>query len=285
MRWLDPADQARLKALGFAPRRPAAHHAPGRHRALARGFSRDFVSHRPYAPGDEVRAIDWKAYARLDRYYVRESRVEDRVGLIVLLDATASMSFAGAGRPAKFDVARRAAAALAWVALEQGDEAGLIPVGSGLPSLPARAGAGQLKALDDALGSWSCGAESDLAEALTAAAAGLPARVCVALISDLLGDTARVLSALRRLSAGRRELMVLRVIDAQERDFPYEGALLVQGLEGGTLSLDASAAAGPYREAFARQEETYRSALRRSSVPYAATDGAWLTALARLLAA
>ena len=75
---------------------------------MARGFTRDFAQHRPYAPGDEARAIDWKAYARLDRYYVREYRSEDRISLIVLLDASASMTFSAGGRPSKLDVARRA---------------------------------------------------------------------------------------------------------------------------------------------------------------------------------
>jgi len=134
MRWLDPADQARLGGLGLSPRRPAAGPAaPGRHRALARGFSRDFASHRAYAPGDETRAIDWKAYARLDRFYVREYRAEDRFPLAVLVDSTGSMGFSGGGRPPKLDLARRLAAALAWLALGQGDEAGLVPVGGGKP--------------------------------------------------------------------------------------------------------------------------------------------------------
>lgn len=285
MRWLDPADQARLKALGFSPRRAAPQHAPGRHRALARGFSREFAQHRAYAPGDEARAIDWKAYARLDRYYVREYRSEDRVSLAVLLDATGSMAFAGAGRPPKFDVARRAAAGLAWLALAQGDEAGLYPVGARGAPLPPRAGAGQLASFDAGLSALSCAPENDLAAALERAVERLPARAAVAVISDLLGDTARVLKALRRLATGRRELLVLRVLDPDEREFPYEGALLLEGLEGGTLSLDAAAAAPAYREAFARQEEAYRAALRRASVPYAATEGAWTSALARLLAA
>jgi len=287
MRWLDPADQARLRGLGLSPKRPAAHGAVGRHRTLARGFSRDFTSHRPYAPGDEARAIDWKAFARLDRYYVREYRAEDRVSLVVMVDASASMTFRGEGRETKLDVARRAAAGLAWLALAQGDEAGLTAVAaSAEAALRPRAGAGQLAAFDAALTALAPGADGDLAAALEAAAEKLPRRAVLVLISDLLGDPARVLKALRRLSAGRRELMVLRVIDPEERDFPYEGSLRVEGLEGGTLILDAAEAGPAYRAAFARQEEAYRSALRRASVPYAvaATDASWTSAVSRLLA-
>ena len=286
MRWLDPADQARLKGLGLSPRSSSAASSPGRHRTLARGFTRDFAQHRPYAPGDEARAIDWKAYARLDRYYVREYRAEDRVSLAIVLDASASMTYAGAGRPAKLDVARRAAAALGWLALSQGDEAGLASAGAARESFAApRAGAGQLAALDAALTAVEPGPESDLAAALEAAAARAPRRAAVAVISDLMGDQARVLRALRRMTAGRRELLVLRVLDPDERDFPFEGPLVMEGLEGGTLSLDAGEAAPAYRAAFARQEESYRAALGRAGAPYAvaATDAPWTSAVSRLL--
>lgn len=289
MRWLDPAEQARLRGLGLAPRRPAAPSAPGRHRTLARGFTRDFAQHRPYTAGDEARAIDWKAYARLDRYFVREYRAEDRLSLVVLLDASRSMTFAAGGRPPKLDAARRAAAGLAWTALASGDEAGMLAFGGAAPTgTPPRAGAAQLAALDDALTAVvpPAGAEGDLAAALEDAAARLPRRAAVAVVSDLLGDTARVLKALRRLGAGRRELLVLRVLDPDERDFPYEGAVRIEGLEGGELLLDAGETAAAYREAFARQDEAYRSALSRAAVPYAtlSTDAPWTAAVARLLA-
>ncbi len=286
MRWLDPADQARLRALGFSPRRPAAPQAPGRHRTLSRGFSRDFAQHRPYASGDEARAIDWKAYARLDRFFVREYRAEDRVCLVALVDATGSMGFSAGGRAPKLDLARRAAAALCWLALAQGDEAGVLPVGGRSGGAPPRAGAAQLEAVDDALSALVPAPETDLAAALEAAAERLPPRAAALVVSDLMGDTARVLKALRRLAHGRRELLVLRVLDPDERDFPHEGPVVVEAAEGGRLTLDAGEAAPAYREAFARQDDAYRAALRRAGAPYAVatSDAPWAPALARLLA-
>ncbi|MEK7382230.1 MAG: DUF58 domain-containing protein [Elusimicrobiota bacterium] len=285
MRWLNPADLARLRALGLSPRRPSSTAAaPGRHRALVRGFSRDFAQHRAYSPGDEARAIDWKAYARLDRFYVREYRAENRFPLAVLLDDTASMGFAGGGRPAKLDLARRLAAALAWLALAQGDEVGLVPLGAGA-GLPLRAGAAQLAAFDDALTALAPSG-SGFAEALESAAAVLPRHALSIVISDLMGETTRVLKALRRLCAGRREIRVLRVIDPEERDFPFEGPLRVQSLEGGEVLIDAREAGAAYRAAFLQQDEAYRVSLRRAGVPYAVatTDAPWHAALARLLA-
>ncbi len=282
MRWLDPADQARLKGLRFTPRRAAAH-AAGSHRSAARGFSREFDERRPYAAGDEARSIDWKAYARLDRWYVRQNRAEVRARVVVAVDATASMSYAGAGRPPKLDAARRAAAALAWLALSRGDEAGLALIGAA-GGVPARGGAAHLEAIDRALDEIRPGADPDLGSALAAAAAELPARAAVVLISDLMGETAAVLRGLRRLAAGRRELRVLRVLDSDEREFPFSGPLLALGLEGGRVSLDADAAGSAYRAAFAAQAEAYRAALRRAGARLSETEGDWTRALARLLA-
>lgn len=288
MRWLDPASQARLKGLALSPRRASGlSGAPGKHRTLARGHSRDFAQHRPYSYGDESRSIDWKAYARLDRFYVKEFRAEDRIPVFVLLDRSGSMGYAGPGRASKLDVGRRVAAAIAWLALAQGDEAGLVTFSKEASlALPARAGAAQLGAFDDALTALSAGEETDLASAIGAAAEELPRRGLVVLISDLMGDTAGALKAVRALVARRNEVLVVRVLDPDERDFPYEGPCLMEGLEGGEpLFLDAREAAPAYRAAFARQAEAYAGALRRAGLPYvvAETAGHWEKALARLL--
>lgn len=290
MRWLDPASQARLKGLALSPRRASGlSGAPGKHRSLARGHSRDFAQHRPYTYGDESRGIDWKAYARLDRFYVREFRTEDRIPVFVLLDRSGSMAYAGAGRPSKLDVARRVAAAVAWLALDQGDEAGLVTFSAEAElAAPPRAGAVQLGAFDEALTrtTLSTAEPTDLAKAIEAAAEALPRRGMCVLVSDLMGDTAAALKAVRGLAARRHEVLVVRVLDADERDFPYEGPCLMEGLEGGEpLFVDAREAAPAYRAAFARQAEAYAGALRRAGIPYAVADtgGRWEAALGRLL--
>lgn len=288
MRWLEPASQARLKGLSLSPRRAAGLSGQvGRHRSLARGHSRDFAQHRPYSPGDEARAIDWKAYARLDRFYVREYKAEDRIPVFVVLDVSGSMAYAGEGRASKFDTARRVAAATAWLALAQGDEAGLATFDSDARLvLPPRAGAAQLGAFDEALSAAAPGPETDLARGIAAAAEALPRRGLCVLISDLMGDTAGALKAAGALAARRQELLVARVIDPDERDFPYEGPCLLEGLEGGEpLFVDAREAAPAYRAAFARQAEAYAGSLRRAGAAYAVVDtgASWEAALGRLL--
>jgi len=288
MKWLDPASQARLKGLVISPRRASGlSGAPGKHRTLARGHTRDFAQHRPYSYGDESRTIDWKAYARLDRFYVKEFRAEDRIPVFVLLDRSASMAYAGEGRPSKLDLGRRIAAGIAWLALAQGDEAGLVTFSTRASlALPPRAGAAQLGAFDDALTAATAAEETDLAKAIESAAEALPRRGLVVLISDLMGDTAGALKAVRALVARRNEVMVLRTLDPDERDFPYEGPCLMEGLEGGApIYVDAREAAPAYREAFSKQADAYSGSLRRSGVSYvvAETSGHWEAALGRLL--
>ncbi len=288
MRWLDPASQARLKALGLSPRRASGSGAAaGKHRTLARGHSRDFAQHRPYAPGDEARTIDWKAYARHDRFYVREYRAEDRIPVFILLDCSGSMSYAGAGRASKLDLARHLAAGVAWLASAQGDEIGLVAFGTQARlALPPRAGPGQLAAFDDALSAARPEGETDLSRAIGAAAETLPRRGLCVLISDLMGDTAEALKAARVLVARRHELLVMRTLDGDEREFPFEGPCRIAGLEGGEpLFVDAREAAPAYREAFARQAEAYAGSFRRAGIAYAVTEtgGPWEEALGRLL--
>lgn len=288
MRWLEPASQARLKGLSLAPRRAAGLSGQaGKHRSLARGHSRDFAQHRPYAPGDEARSIDWKAYARLDRFYVREYKAEDRIPVFAILDVSGSMAYAGEGRASKLDVGRRVAAALAWLALAQGDEAGLVVFEKEARlALAPRAGAAQLGAFDDALTALSAGRETDLAAGIEAAAEALPRRGLCVLISDLMGDTAGALKAAAAFTARRHELLVARVLDPDERDFPYDGPTILESLEGGEpLYVDAREAAPAYRAAFAKQAEAYAGSLRRAGVAFGVVDtgASWEAALGRLL--
>lgn len=288
MKWLDPAAQARLKAFALSLRRPSGGGAAGRHRALARGLSREFSHHRPYDPSDEARAVDWKAYARLDRPVVRSYRSEQRMTVSVLLDASGSMGYAGAGREPKFDAARRVAAALAWLALDQGDEAGLIVFDAAVRrELAPRAGRGWLGELDAALDAAAPGGETHLAAALDAAAERLPRRGLAVLVSDLQGEPESVLAAAARLRARRHELLVLQVLDPDELAPPFEGPVILEGLEGGELPFDASEFGEAFREAASRRQDAYAKAFRHAGTPFALALGgaSWEAALERALAA
>lgn len=288
MRYLDAVSLAKLKGLSLRPRRLAVEgHAAGRHRSRLKGFSRDFAQHRPYAPGDELKSLDWKAYARQDRFYVREYQSENLLDAALLVDASGSMGFAHGGRLPKWETACRLAMAAAYLVLARGDAAGLMAFDvEPRRVLPPRSSLDQLQAFDCLLESLSPAGETDLAAALESAAARLRRRSLVVLISDLLGETEAILSVVKALKARRHEVLVLQVLDPAERDFPYEGPAVFESLEAAAeLSCDATELACLYREEFAKALRLYEAGFHRGDISYAVfyTDRPWDEALGQLL--
>jgi uncharacterized protein (DUF58 family) len=133
-RWDDPALAAALADLPLSPRRAAPARAEGRHAARFPGNGHEFAQYRGYLPGDDLRRVDWKLLARSDRFYVREADAETALPVRIVLDGSASMAHAEGGR-SKWDAARALAAALARVAIRQGDVPALAIVGDGTPVL------------------------------------------------------------------------------------------------------------------------------------------------------
>ena len=125
---LDPAQLARLASLPIQARVIVEGALSGLHRAAVHGSSVEFAEHKEYSPGDELRHVDWKAYAKLDRYYVKQFEQESQLTVYLVLDASASMAFAGGGI-AKLDYAAMTLAALAYLVIQQQDKVGLIACG------------------------------------------------------------------------------------------------------------------------------------------------------------
>ncbi|MFA6003512.1 MAG: DUF58 domain-containing protein [Elusimicrobiota bacterium] len=288
MKYLDPVALAKLSNMSLGLRRVSAEGPlAGRHRSTAKGLSHEFAQHRAYVPGDEIRALDWKVFARQDRFYVREYQSENILTGMVLLDASGSMAFSAGGRPAKWDHACRLAMALSYIVLAGGDSVGLATFDvQPREYVPARATFGQLEVLDDVL--WKCrpAGETGLAAALAAAALRIKRRSLVVLISDLLGDAEAIVQTVGALRAQRHEVMVLQVLDPEERELGYEGPILFQGLEDGRqLYCDASALQGAYREAFYRQQRLYEAGFNSAAVSFMSfyTDRAWAADLAHFV--
>ncbi len=283
MKYLDPVALAQLKSLSLGLRRLAAEgHMPGRHRGAAKGPSHEFAQHRAYVPGDELRGIDWKVYARQDRYYIREYQSESLLDASLLVDASGSMGFGS-----KWDLACRLAMAVSYLVLSRGDAAGLLAFEAEPRTfVPARGSLAQLEALDAALAHLAPGGETDLGGALERAALRLRRRSLVVLVSDLLGEPESLLKVVRAFQARRHELMVLQVLDPRERDFGYEGSVVFESLEApAELYCDATALGPSYRAEFARALKLYEAAFHGAGIPYAAfyTGRPWADGLARLL--
>lgn len=288
MRYLDPVALATLRNLRLELRRLAAEGgSAGRHRSLVKGLSQDFAQHRPYVPGDELKALDWKVYARQDRYFVREYTAENALTTHVLLDASGSMGYADGGREPKYEHACRLAMAIAYLVLQGGDAVGLATFGSSLGKrLAPRSTLAQLEAMDAMLTQVRPSGETDLGGALERAASSMRRRGLVVLISDLLGDPERVLKVVKSFKARRHELLVLQVLDPQERELSFEGPTVFESLEGQPeLFCDPGPLRQAYRAEFEKLLKLYEGNFHRSDIAYGAffTDTRWDLALGRFL--
>lgn len=253
---LPPDEIARLEGLSVRARAVTEGVFSGMHRSVHRGASRDFSDHKEYSPGDDIRNLDWKAYARFDRPLIRRYESETERGALILLDVSPSMDF-GEGALTKLDFARVTAAALAFILLGQRDRVGLALLGVACRSaVPIRARGDQLAALLASLDQArpDTGASpAALAESLAEAADQAPRRSLVIVLSDLLDPRPELPGALRRLATAGREVVVFQLLSPSEERFPYDGhrKFLSDELPGVELTVDARAVRRGYLEALA----------------------------------
>lgn len=233
---IDPAQLARLGSLPIKARVIVEGALSGLHRASVHGSSVEFSEHKEYSPGDELRHVDWKAYAKGDRYYVKQYEQESQLTVYLVLDASASMQFAGGGI-AKLEYAGLSLAALAYLVIQQQDKVGLLACGDRKleTMVPPRARTTHLhdllSVLDTVMIRGGTGDESPAHALQRIAELSRRRRALIVLASDLFdGDDATV-KALTTLRAQRHDVSVLHVLDPHERAFPYEGLTEFHALE------------------------------------------------------
>ncbi len=257
MRYLDQETASRVRARALRPLRLAGSgRAEGFHAARSsHGPGQEFSEYRAYSEGDPVRSIDWKLYARSDRYYLRRFSREEAIRFEILADASASMSFAGPGALfSKWEYACRFAMALACLCLFRRDPCGLefLPSGPGR-GVPRGAGAGHLARLDAAFAAVTPSGAWDGLSGLAPRSAG-GKRPSLFFFSDLLCGRAELEAAARELAARAGRCFVLHLQDPGEFGFPWRGETLFSGLEGeGRETGRADELEGAYRAAAARR--------------------------------
>jgi uncharacterized protein (DUF58 family) len=276
---------ARLAGLELAARRVLEGLFAGRHRSPFHGGSVDFAEHRPYQPGDELRSIDWRAFARTDRLLIRRYHDERQLPLALVLDTSASMAY---GAPSKDEVASLAAATLGLMALDQGDA---VRVMAGPPTQWSAGLSGPAVAarLCDLVGATPTHGTLDLAGLLRAVAARLERRTLVVLLSDLLAEIEPLAAAAAVLSARGHDLAVVQVLDRSELSLPESwGRVTLDDPEGGVqeFTCDVRRAKQAYDQAMARHLEGCRASLSSAGAEHlllvsdedvAQVLGSWLT--------
>ena len=238
---VDPGLRAQLRVLRIVSRRASALRGGGQHRSRDKGAGLEFSQYRGYEPGDEPRRIDWKLYARSDRFFVREAERDSPLAVWLVLDASASMGQADETRPGytRLDAARALAACIAEVALRQGDRVGLVALREdALALVPAAAGSRQrerlLFELDRLAPAGGVPGEARLRPLWERIAAD----DLVVVLGDFLDPALPELAT--RLAAARREVLAIQILTVAERDFPFDdGRRFIDPETGEALSGDA----------------------------------------------
>ena len=254
-----PSDAARMGKLQFTARQVVEGVITGQHKSPHKGFSVEFSEHRDYQPGDEIRHLDWRAYGRTDRYYVKLYEQETNLRATLVLDTSNSMTFGD-----KLDYGRHLCACLAYLLSTQQDLAGFVAVDDKVRfELPPGSSPSHLDRLFKALEAVKAGKQTDLPAQLHALAERLPRRSLVVLVSDLWVDPAELVRALQHLRYRKHQPMVLHLLDRAEVDFPYDKQLTLEDLETGErMQVDPA----DVREAYVKQVQTYLTDVRRACV-------------------
>jgi uncharacterized protein (DUF58 family) len=269
-RWIDPAQLEALGQTRIRARAVLEGVITGLHRNPHRGSSVEFAEYREYRPGDDLRHVDWRVWGRMDRYQVKLFEDETNTRFYLLLDASGSMDYAAQGLATKFTWAATLVATLAWLALRQGDAAGLLlfqqEPGIWLPPSSRR---GQLDDLCTLLDQARPRGRTSIAGALSRLTDRVKGRSVVVLVSDLLDDAEDRLTMARVLRRRGMEVVLFHVMDPDEVSLPFEGIHRFEGLEDdGWLEADPDDLREAYQAAFQAHADGIRDQCRAGDLEY-----------------
>jgi len=268
--FLDPAVVARLGTLELKARTIVEGFLSGLHRSPFKGFSVEFAEYRQYIPGDDLSTIDWKVYARSDRYYVKKFEEETNLDCHLLLDVSASMGYGGHHGMSKFEYGACLAASLGYLMNRQRDAVGLTAFDEDIVDrLPASSRPGHLRALLVTLQRLKTARKTNVAKPLHQLADMLTKRGLVVLISDLLDDPAEIIRGLKHFQFRGIDVIVFHILDADELEFPFERATRFEDLE---TREEIMAVPGAVRDHYMREMQQlidrYRRELGASGIDY-----------------
>jgi uncharacterized protein (DUF58 family) len=286
--YLHPQTLARLGSFELRARAIVEGVSSGMHRSPYQGFSVEFAQHRPYAPGDDLRHLDWKVYGRSDKLHLKQYQQETTLDVVILVDSSGSMNYgsrsfaeaSGTGRSTsldgrsdwtKYDHATALAAAVAYIALRQGDRAGLTIYADTVRASVRRASAqAQWRQVVSALSTLplapeEAGRPTALGRAVDQVLATLGNRCLLVIISDFFADVEQTRAALARARHRGHDAVCFQVTDRAERTFPFTDTAPFEGLEGEPrLRVDPRAIRAGYLEALARHQQALEAAVRSS---------------------
>ncbi len=243
----------------------------GEHVSPFRGGSVEFAQHRSYSPGDELRYIDWRLFARTDHYHVKQFEVTTNLRAYLLLDASGSMDYpTGHGAVSKFQYAAMLAAALAYILIRQSDSVALSTHGEkGVKFLPPRSQIAYIQQICDVIDSVQPSGGQDIMGLLQHAQDRIVHRGMVALFSDFLVDVDALMAKIRILKSRGHDLIVFQVLHADELEFPFNRFYRFESMEDSRfLVADSKQIRAQYMEALQEHQERLSEAMRKIGVDY-----------------
>ena len=258
--FLDQGAIARLSRLMLNVRHPMLGSVTGQHRSATRGASVEFAEYRKYAPGDDIKHLDWRVFGRTDKFFIREFEADTNLRCYLVVDTSASMKFTSTPEGGtRFDYARRLAGTLAHLLVHQGDAVGLTCFADKAHDLPPRRTPTHLRQLYRMLAETQPAGESNIVQTLHDFAERIRSRALVVIVSDLFTEVAPLLDAIKHLHFYKHDVAVFHLLDRQEYDFDFTRPVRFVDLESGADLITDPAVV---REAYSEALRDYLAALR-----------------------
>ena len=262
---------ARLQGLTLRARGAIEGYVSGVHRSPFHGFSIEFAEHREYAPGDDLRYLDWKVFGRTDKYYLKQFEEETNLVCHLLLDTSESMSYrSDAATMSKLEYAQRAAAALAYLVLHQQDSVGLVTFDSEIRRLVrASSNPSHLKDILQVMEQTTAERKTSTGPIFHGLAERLKKRGIVIVLSDLFDDVDSMMTGLKHLRHRRHEVVLMHVLDPAEVDFPFDQITQFRGLERlADVLVEPRALRAAYLAEFDRYVRKLKTGCRAQGIDY-----------------
>ena len=259
----DPTELARFGGLSLVARRIVEGFLSGIHRSPFKGFSIEFAEHRQYYPGDEIRHIDWRAFGKTDKYYIKEYEEETNLKAMIVVDASGSMSYRGQQKVSKFTYAQHVAASLSYLLLGQLDAVGML-IHDTQPRaiIPPKTTSKHLLTLLNALEKTEPGGETSLGAVWDLIASQhLKRRGIVVLLSDCFDGLEPLQRALRHLRFRHHEVILFQILAPEELDFPFQNPTKFRNME--MRSQELLVDARRMREEYLNNFQAHRDGLGR----------------------
>jgi uncharacterized protein (DUF58 family) len=275
-KYLSPEVLSKIRSLEMKARLVVEGFIAGLHRSPYHGFSVEFAEHRQYMPGDPIRHVDWKVFAKSDRYYIKEYEEETNLKAYILVDCSRSMAFRSDDRVDKLTYSLQLAAALTFLMIKQRDAVGLVGFDEKINTyIPPRSAISHLHILLKQMENLQASEKTNIADTLHQMAERIKRRGLIILISDLIDNPSDILAGLKHFRHNKHEIIAFHVLDPRERDFAFPLEAIFKDMETGeqinTLPWQVR---DDYQKVVAQVIDDFSRQCRMSNIDYVPIDTA-----------